>query len=97
MKGSKHQDKMIQYAVQALQEEANERFKNVQCKKEKTMFTVIKRYSEEIVVGMFMVMLLGFTIDNLNTSRAMDVSVNDRSPAVVEMYMAHDDEVSDEE
>lgn len=88
MKINKHQEKMIEYAVQALEEDVQTRFRDVKCKKERSMFKVIKKYSEEIVFGLFALMLVGFTLDNLNTSKAMEIP-NDRSPAVVEMFMGN--------
>jgi hypothetical protein len=97
MKISKNQEKMIQYAVRALEEDANERFKNVQCKKKKTILNTIKHHMDAIVCVLFMAMIVGFTLDNLSVTRAMEEQNHGRSPAVVEMYMAHDTDVSEEE
>lgn len=94
MKGSKHQYEMIRYAVKALEEDVQSRFAHTKPKKKKGLMSKISKHGEAIVLCVVCVIMLGFTLDNLNMSMAKDELVNDRSPAVVEMFMHHD--MSDE-
>ncbi|MDD3412466.1 MAG: hypothetical protein PHY47_00535 [Lachnospiraceae bacterium] len=93
MKLSKKEKLFIDHSVKPIEEDACTRFRDIKIKEEKTMLTIIRNNLENIVLGLICVMAISYTVDNINMSQAEDNYithvVNDRSPAVVEMYMSN--------